>query len=178
MKKSLLMRPMGVEDVEILLRWFTDADNVRFLSPVIRCRTHTRESIEMSILNSDPGFERLFMFHEKDSGTIIGHGGIDGINHDDERAELFCIVGEQNKKGKGYGTEMVTHLLEYAFGELGLNSIMATATVTNIPSIAAMERNGFQRIGVARQYHKLDGKYYDEAFFDITREDYERMKKI
>jgi ribosomal-protein-alanine N-acetyltransferase len=62
-------------------------------------------------------------------------------------------------------------MLDIAFSHLGLHSISAWTVVTNLASARILEKNGFTRIGVRRQCHRIDGRFYDRLLFDLLRED-------
>jgi RimJ/RimL family protein N-acetyltransferase len=117
------------------------------------------------------------MVCSQDDGRAIGHAGIDDIDFYDKRGEIFFLIGEKSARGKGYGNELVQLLVDYGFKNLKLESMFATATVKNIRAIRAIEHAGFKKIGIRRRYHYLDGTYYDEILFDITRNDYYERKR-
>lgn len=171
-QKDIYLRMVELEDADILSKWFNDKENVKYMSTIIRHKPNSKESVINEIENYDDNYERLFMVYLKGLEKPIGHAGIDDIDFNDKRAEIFFLIGEKEWKGKGYGKKIVRFLLDYSFNELFLNSLFASATVKNTPAVAILEKVGFKRIGIRRQYNYLNGKYYDEIFFDITREDY------
>ncbi len=178
MTGELEFRSVEQKDAEILHSWFNDQDNVKFMSTKIRSRNHSRLSMECDILNSDRNYERLWMIYEKNGSDPIVHAGIDDIEFHDQRAEIFFMIGEWSAKGKGYGNEIGRFLVDHAFSQLKLNSLFATATVMNNPSITILRNIGFTEIGIRRQYHYMDGKYYDEILFDMVREDFDFRKYL
>jgi RimJ/RimL family protein N-acetyltransferase len=175
-QKEIFLRRVEAKDAFILSEWFNDSENVKYMSTVIRCKYHTRESIESEIKNSDDNYERLFMACVKGHEVPIGHAGIDDIDSNDKRGEIFFLIGDMDEQGKGYGKIIVRLLLDYAFNELCLNTLSATATLENTPSIIILAKCGFRQGGLRRQYHRLDGRYLDEILFDITRNDYESAR--
>ncbi len=62
-------------------------------------------------------------------------------------------------------TRAVAAMVEFAFGKLRLHRVEAACIPDNAPSIALLERNGFQREGFARGYLKIDGAWRDHVLF-------------
>jgi [ribosomal protein S5]-alanine N-acetyltransferase len=69
--------------------------------------------------------------------------------------------------GKGRMTRAVAAVVDYAFSKLRLHRVEAACIPDNGPSIAVLERNGFQREGYARGYLKIDGAWRDHVLFGL-----------
>ena len=65
--------------------------------------------------------------------------------------------------GKGRMTRAVAATVEFAFTKLRLHRVEAACIPDNAPSIALLQRNGFQREGYARGYLKIDGAWRDHV---------------
>lgn len=147
------------------------------MSPLIRGKKHTIRSVQKEIKTLDPEYERLFVVCEKKTQKPIGHAGIDDIFRLDKRGEIFFLIGEKKEQGKGYGKEIVSLLLEYAFKKLKLHSVSASAVIGNNASIAILMKAGFRKIGIRRDYNRIQGKYVDEVLFDLLEKEYARKRK-
>ncbi len=177
-KESLLsLRKVRVDDAPLITKWYKDKDNVKYMSTVVRCMKNTSSSLRKEIKESDPKYERVFMVLKKSKKTPIGQAGIDELDLYDKRGEVFFLIGDQEEQGKGYGKEILKLLLKEAFEKLKLHSLFATATVNNIPSIKTLEKMGFKRIGIRRDFNLIDGKYLDEILFDLTLGDYKKVRR-
>ncbi len=73
--------------------------------------------------------------------------------------------------GKGRMTRAVAAIVEFAFSKLRLHRVEAACIPENAPSIAVLERNGFQREGYARGYLKIDGAWRDHVLFALLESD-------
>jgi [ribosomal protein S5]-alanine N-acetyltransferase len=67
----------------------------------------------------------------------------------------------QARNGRGIATAAVGAALRIAFGDLGLHRVQADTLVQNVASQRVLERNGFQRIGLAPQYLRIAGRWQD-----------------
>ena len=73
--------------------------------------------------------------------------------------------------GKGRMTRAVAAAVDFAFLKLRLHRVEAACIPDNAPSIALLERNGFQREGYARGYLQIDGAWRDHVLFALVESD-------
>ncbi|MFL6517591.1 MAG: GNAT family N-acetyltransferase, partial [Bacillus sp. (in: firmicutes)] len=81
-----------------------------------------------------------------------------------------CYIGyslDQEQNGKGFMTEAVKLVIEYAFKHLHLHRIVAGVMPRNIGSIRVLEKAGFEKEGIARKNVKINGKWEDHVTFSI-----------
>jgi ribosomal-protein-alanine N-acetyltransferase len=69
-------------------------------------------------------------------------------------------------------TRAVATTVEFAFSKLRLHRVEAACIPDNAPSIALLERNGFQREGYACEYLKIDGAWRDHVLFALVESDF------
>ena len=65
-----------------------------------------------------------------------------------------------------------THVLDYAFGSLGLHRIIAIADCRNAPSWALLERLGMRREGHFVENSWFKGDWADEYLYAILRHEW------
>lgn len=176
MASEVVLRKVEPNDAALLLKWYTDFETTKFMSTSLRCQKYTLENIQKDILSNDPDLEHAFMICTGNKPQPIGLAGIDGIDIDDQRGEIYFLIGDKEERGKGLSKKIIRQILEYAFNELKLNSVLANATIENKPSVRALESSGFRKVGVMKEYNLIGGKFLDEAFFNMTYQDYQSLK--
>ena len=72
---------------------------------------------------------------------------------------------DHRRNGRGLATGAVGDILLYAFGELALHRIEAATLVDNLPSQRVLEKNGFERIGLARRYLRINDEWRDFSLY-------------
>jgi ribosomal-protein-alanine N-acetyltransferase len=82
----------------------------------------------------------------------------------------FCSANvgywvDRARNGRGLATRAVGEIVEVAFGEVGLHRLEAGTLVDNVASQRVLEKNGFERIGIARRYLKIAGDWRDHVLF-------------
>lgn len=80
----------------------------------------------------------------------------------------YWIDGEL--QGRGLATAAVGAAVQYA-REAGLHRVQAGTLVHNIASQAVLERNGFERFGLAPRYLRIAGEWRDHVLFQRLLED-------
>ncbi|MNR24376.1 putative ribosomal N-acetyltransferase YdaF [compost metagenome] len=79
---------------------------------------------------------------------------------------------DQAHNGKGYMTEAIQLILNFAFTEAGLQRVEAGVMPRNLGSIRVLEKAGFQREGLARKLLEINGVREDHVMFAMLVEDY------
>jgi len=74
-------------------------------------------------------------------------------------------------QGQGIAKEAALAVIAYGFEELSLNRIEALVLPANTASHQLLERLGFQREGLLRQYEKTRGQFDDLYMYSILRSD-------
>ncbi|MBN2142534.1 GNAT family N-acetyltransferase [Candidatus Woesearchaeota archaeon] len=83
---------------------------------------------------------------------------------DNKKAEIMYWLGEEFT-GKGYATRAVKRVCDYAFSDLDIPLLFACVNRKNLPSIAVLQRTGFQRRGS----HLLESVLYYEKEDEAKR---------
>jgi diamine N-acetyltransferase len=109
---------------------------------------------------------RLAICMERDFRAI---GLIDLFDFDprNQRAGVGIIIKNTANRNQGIGSEALELLINYAFAKLNLHQLFANIDVDNAPSITLFTKFGFEKIGVKKDWNLINGKYKDEAMFQL-----------
>lgn len=105
-----------------------------------------------------------YIIEDKTDGRPVGsvyYRDIDPANHS---AEYGIFIGEENARGKGFGTETARLFTEFGFTVLGLHRISLRLLAENLPARRSYEKAGFAEEGLFRDMVLLDGRYRDVVF--------------
>ena len=86
--------------------------------------------------------ELLFVLKEKESRTLVGLVYIKKLDWGKKEAELAYCIGYQFE-GKGWMTQSIKKITEYAFKELQLETLQIIVHKSNLGSIRVAEKCGF-----------------------------------
>jgi RimJ/RimL family protein N-acetyltransferase len=113
-----------------------------------------------------------FTIYERETLRPIGTTDLFNIDHRWRIAQFGMMIGEADARGKGYGTEVVRLMLDYAFTVLGLNNVMLTVAEYNLAGRRAYEKAGFREFGRRRQADIMAGVVYDEIYMDCIASEF------
>ena len=94
------------------------------------------------------GRPRSFALALKDTGRLIGGGGIDGSSGDGSAEPALGYWLGRPHWGQGYAREAVAALIHYAFELLGLDAIRAYTDPANTASRQVVLACGFKEAGM------------------------------
>lgn len=104
-----------------------------------------------------------------ESGSIAGRITLNGIVRGPfQSCSVGYWVGEAHN-GHGLAGAALRNIKRIAFEELGLHRIQGETLLDNIASQHVLERNGFERIGMAPKFLKISGKWQDNILFQVLR---------
>ncbi|UCF13661.1 MAG: GNAT family N-acetyltransferase [Thermoplasmatales archaeon] len=132
----------------------------------------TRKYLEklIKITKGDSG--HYWFIRLKKTGKIIGTFGVVNIDNNRNSAEIGYGLSP-DYWGHGYFGESLSIVLNYLFFNLEFYRISAKTRFDNIPSFKALEKVGFKKEGVMRNFYlSANGKRYDAVLFSILRDEF------
>lgn len=107
-------------------------------------------------------------------GVHIGGCGLYGVNLTHRTCWLGITIGEPEYRGKGYGSDAIRVLLEYAFRYKNMRKVCLTTGSDNERSQRCYRACGFVEEGRLRQQEWSDGRYIDIIYMGILQEEWIR----
>jgi RimJ/RimL family protein N-acetyltransferase len=109
--------------------------------------------------------------------TLVGSSGLQRIEWEVPKFEIgyWCRT---SFTGRGYITEAVLGITEFAFGTLGARRVEIRCDPRNLPSVRVAERAGFELEGRLHNNEVgTDGEPRDTLVFALTPEEYEALRR-
>lgn len=103
---------------------------------------------------------------------LIGHLNLDVVDWSGRDAFVGLGIGETDYWSKGYGTDVMTVLLRFAFTEINLRRVTLTVFEYNPRAIRSYEKAGFRREGHLRKYLNREGRRWNELYMGILRDEW------
>ena len=98
-------------------------------------------------------------------GDIVGRVNLNNIVRGPFMSASLGYWVSASHNGRGIATEAVRQITRLAFGELGLHRIEAGTLLHNFGSQRVLERNGFERFGLAPAYLQIAGRWQDHVMY-------------
>jgi RimJ/RimL family protein N-acetyltransferase len=153
------------EDRDIMARWTQDDQYMRLLDddPV-----RPRDAGEPE----EHGDSYEMHVRTLADDVMIGFVALYRLRWASGTAEMAIGIGEPAYRGRGYGSDALRLLLNYAFNELNLYRVGLSVMSYNAAAIRAYERAGFVREGAQRGVVLREGRRYDMLLYGILRDEW------
>lgn len=123
---------------------------------------HSKKDIENfidKIANDDRSI--LLGIFDKTSSKHIGNVKLGPINWIHRKATISLFIGNKDYLRKGYSTNVIKLIVDYAMNILNLHKIDAGVYAENIASKKAFENNGFVIEGIKKEDCYIDNRWID-----------------
>ncbi|MBK8515765.1 MAG: GNAT family N-acetyltransferase [Saprospiraceae bacterium] len=171
----LEFRELSLLDVNEIFELRSDPELMKYIPrPMVNCKQDAIDHIEQIHSLTARNEAINWAITEIGQSKLIGTIGFYRIKPEDFRAELgYMILGEYHNKG--FITESIRTVIQYAFYTLGFNSIEALIDPENIVSARVLRKNGFERDGHIRENVFWEGKFLDTEVFTILKKDLKKL---
>jgi len=173
MIEQVELRPVRVEDAEALAALYTAQR--AFLAPFDPVRPDgfytvpgQRMELEQAVAQSRADLRHRFVIVA--DGAIVGTLGVSNIVRGQFQSANLGYFVAQEANGRGVATRAVGLAAAHAFGKIGLHRLEAGTLVDNFASQRVLEKNGFDRIGIAPRYLRIAGDWRDHILFQRVAE--------
>lgn len=159
----LYLRRFQLADLHTFLAYRNDPEVARYQSWEQTGEHEARDFIaeQQHIAPGQHGEWFQFAIVDKTSGVLVGDCGL-GMRTDEPVQATIGYSFAREHQGKGYATEGVRAVLQYAFETLRLHRVTATADCRNMRSVALLERLGMRREAHAIECCWFKGEWSDE----------------
>jgi RimJ/RimL family protein N-acetyltransferase len=171
--ERVILGPVKRKYIDYFLKWFNDPEITQYLV-MYRPMTRIEEEEWMEKLKDREDTILLSITIPKDDGSeiLIGNCGIHRIDWKNRSAEIGITIGEKEYQNKGYGTEAIELLLDYAFSTVNLNRIELSVYEYNVRALKVYSKLGFIEEGRKRQFMWSKGAYHDAIIMSILAEEW------
>jgi len=178
--KRLILRPITLKDKKSITeninninisKWLLIVPYPYKIKDAVWWINHTiKSSKEKDRKDYDFGIEL------KEEEKIIGGIGLSKVDRYAGTGTLGYWLGQRYHK-KGYGSEALEVLIDFAFNKLKLRRLEAGVFVGNPSSGKLLEKYGFKQEGYLREAKKCkaDGKIKDEIMYGLLRSEYKKQ---
>lgn len=170
--ERVALTPLLAGDLPVMFRWINDREQVLFNAPYSPVSEAQHKAWFDAIQQQKTTV--IFGIRLLKGANLIGTCQLHNISGVHRTAELQIRLGEKRERGRGYGTEAVRLLLDFAFKDLNLHRVYLHVFAVNEAALRVYEKVGFVREGVLRKAAHIDGDYVDIVVMGILRDEYEK----
>lgn len=129
-------------------------------------------SIEKAISRYENGNSYRWAIALGENDSLIGIIDLLGFNGTENTCSFAYMIAEEYW-GRGFGTEALTAVLEFAFTKLNVAAVEADHFAENAASGAVMRKVGMKYCGTVPGKYEKNGMIYDAVQYRITRKEWE-----
>ena len=172
--ERLVLRRLRPADAESIFAILSDRELTRFYDDeAFTDISQAAEQIEAWDRAYDEWRHIRWGIVQRGADTVIGTCGCYSFHRWHARASLGYELARPYWR-RGIMTEALAAVIDFGFQEVGLNRIQAVLMPENVASVKLLEKLGFQREGVLRQYENWGEKgYVDLLIFSLLRDEWE-----
>ncbi len=171
--KLVRLREYRKEDIPLKLSYINDPEILKYVEPGIPYPVTLNEELRWFEALSAFRDSYRFAIETAADSNYIGDCGINSIDWKNSIASVAIFIGNSACRGKGYGTEAMKLLVDFAFRQVNINKIRLNVYSFNVGAIKSYEKCGFKIEGVLRQELFREGSYHDIIAMGILRKDYD-----
>ncbi|MGF9857636.1 GNAT family N-acetyltransferase [Priestia endophytica] len=173
----LLLREIVKDDANDILKYLSDEEVMKYygLAPFKTINEALNEILwYQSILNEQTGIRWGITLKGKDK--VIGSCGFLNRVPEHYRTEIGYELS-RDYWGQGIAGEALEAVIRYGFKYLKFQRIEALVEPPNIPSQKLIEKHGFIREGLLRNYEFTCGKFDDLYMYSLLKQDFDKLQE-
>jgi len=166
---------------EIESRWTHDAEFMRLmeLKPIRPLSPASVKKQYEAIEKEMDEDKNLFYFtiRAREDDHLIGKAMVEWIDWSNGNGYLRLGIGAESDRRKGYGSQALSMLLRYSFGELNLYRVTAVVPAYNEGAIRLFQKFGFMEEIRRRKAMHRDGEFWDILSFGLLNSEWQEQQR-
>lgn len=165
---KVVLRAIEKDDNEMLKELINDPKTESCLCGISFPVSTFRQERWFVELPNDASILRCIVADKEDAKTALGTVILSDIDYRNGSAQVHIKMAAELGRGRGYGTDAIYTIVQYAFSELRLHSIYAEIMSSNRISEKLFLKCGFALDGVLRSRIYKNGAYQDIKVYSIV----------
>ena len=175
---NIYLSPINPEDYEVWTKFMNDSritDGINQTKAILSINKE-KEFLEKYSKDDDPT-EKAFTIVNKNNDKMLWITDLGDINCIDGTARLWISIWNYDEHNKWYWTDAVNAILLFGFHTLNLRNIDLHVFSFNEKAIKCYQKVWFQEYWRRKETHYCNGKFRDEIYMDITKENREKKNE-
>lgn len=162
--EKIRLRALEPDDIDILYEWENDSSLWHLSNTLV---PFSRFTLEQYVLNADRDIythkQLRLMINKKNGESEKSIGSIDLFDFDptNKRSGVGIMI-VKNERDKGFASEALKMVVEYAFNGLNLHQLYCNIHASNTASLALFQHHGFKISGTKKDWLLVKNEWVDE----------------
>lgn len=162
---KIALRPLEPEDIDILYKWENDMGIWEVSNTKTPFSKHVLAQYLIEAAKDIYETKQLRLIIQNEKQEAVGAIDLFDFEPYHLRAGVGVLIHNSADKNKGYASDALQALSNYAFEILGLKQLYANITSDNLISIKLFEKSGFKKVGIKKDWIKSLTGWKDEILF-------------
>ena len=164
--RHINLRTLVLEDLAFLY----SIENDESLWELSQIQTpFSKDVLQKYLVTAQNDFKKMkqlrLVITSKDN-TPLGFIDLFDFDLQNKHAGVSIVVLDKHR-GKGYGKDALSVLMNYSFNELSLHQLYSNILEGNSASIRLFESVGFEKVGLKKNWRFYKGRYKNEYLFQF-----------
>ena len=177
--RLVYLRPLEPDDAGVVQRWYEDGEFRRLMGDLPMSLAARRAGYESSAADFDPTTTDAFRFVicRLEDNAPVGRTDLFAIDRTNGSAAFGIGIGDRAERGRGYGSDALNALVDFAFGELRLERVWLATDAENLVAQATYRRCGFVEEARRRRAFVDRGRMIDEVRMSMLRAEWQALSR-
>jgi [ribosomal protein S5]-alanine N-acetyltransferase len=162
----LRLRQFRPEDADAMHECFADPEAMRFWNTPVHTKRIETERAVRRFIDCTPSYYRFWAVADAATDRCLGMVNYHDGHIRNRRVAIGYIIDPVRQKQE-IGTEAVSAMLRFCFGQLGLHRVQAFIHPDNAPSRALAEKLGFRLEGLLRENLRVGDHWRDDMLYAL-----------
>ena len=166
--KKTILRALKKGDLKKCLIWLKDSSINMYLSQNFHDYTEEQELKWFEHIRSSQN-DIVFAIEDIDTNLYIGNCALHKIDWEKGVCELGILIGEKDYWNRGFGSDAIRSVTNFALSYLNLISVVLNVYKYNHRAIKVYKKCGFKTTQIQKKDHFYGGKFWDTLVMELKK---------
>lgn len=162
---KIKLRPLEPSDLDLLYQWENNMEIWEISNTKTPFSKHILAQYLLEAAKDIYETKQLRLIIQNEKLEAVGAVDLFDFDPYHLRAGVGILIHRKSDRNKGYATDALIALSNYALQTIGLIQLYANITEDNKNSIQLFEKSGFQKSGIKKHWIKTINGWKNELFF-------------
>lgn len=175
--ERVYLRPLEPTDADLVHRWYEDTRVQTLMGDPPLSLAGRRQRYEDAVKADGADVFRFVICLLQDD-RAIGRTDLFEVDRQNGSCAFGIAIGDPELWGRGFGTDAVNALVDFAFGQLRMERVWLDTDDHNTRAQAAYRKAGFAQEGRLRHAFYQDGRWTDDIRMAILRDEWAALPRL
>ena len=172
--ERLYLRALERADAQSILPWINDRRVISNLTIFRPMNLAAEEAFIDAVNRSETDI--VFGMCDRATDSLVGVAGLQRLDQKNRHAMFGIFIGDARNRGRGFGSEATSMVVNYAFDTLNLSRVWLHVFQNNKAGIRVYEKVGFKQEGLLREDDFRSGRYQNTVVMGVLRRERRRRR--